>query len=296
MKLTGRLAVVSLSCVMMSACHFGGFGPAKPPTGQVAAVVDGHEITLLELRAELAGVNLPDDKARKAAEQAALRAVVARKLIADAARKQGLDKTPDFALQKQRAEDALLAQALQTKVLNETPAPSRDEAMHFVEDHPNIFAERKIFTVDQIRMARPANPALVQALQPLNTLDEVETFLKKSNIEYRRGTGVLDAVGSDPRLIDAVVKLPATELFVIPSGDALLVNHIADSRVEPFTGEPAVKYAMVVLANEHKQEAVSKQFSQIMTAGASAIQYNKDYRPAAAAAAAPAQQAPKPAQ
>lgn len=287
MKLSGRPIVVSLSCVAMSACHFGGLLPAKAPTGQVAAVVDGHEVTLLELRAELTGVNLPNDKARKTAEQAALRAVVTRKLIADAARKLGLDKTPDFALQKQRAEDALLAQALQTKVINETPAPSRDEALHFIGDHPNIFAERKIFTVDQIRMARPTDPALVQALQPLNTLDEVEVFLKKSNIEYRRGTGVLDAVGSDPRLIDAVVKLPPTELFVIPSGDSLLVNHITDTRIEPFTGEPAVKYALLVLGNQHKQEAVSKQFSQIMTNGASAIQYNKDYRPATAPAAGP---------
>jgi EpsD family peptidyl-prolyl cis-trans isomerase len=292
MKLSGRLIVVSLSCVVVSACHLGGLLPAKAPTGQVAAVVDGHEVTLLELRAELAGVNLPNDKARKTAEQAALRAVVTRKLIADAARKQGLDKTPDFALQKQRAEDALLAQALQAKVVNETPAPTRDEALHFVEDHPNIFAERKIFTVDQIRMARPSDPALVQALQPLNTLDEVEAFLKKSNIEYRRGTGVLDAVGADPRLIDAVVKLPATELFVIPSGDALLVNHISDTRIEPFIGEPAVKYALLVLGNEHKQDAVSKQFSQIMTSGASSIQYNKDFRPAAAPAA---DQAPAPA-
>jgi EpsD family peptidyl-prolyl cis-trans isomerase len=305
MKLTVRPLLVPLCCLALGACHLGlgGLLGKKAPTGQVAATVGGQEITLLQLRAELTGVNLPDDKARKAGEQAALREIIARKLIAAEARNEGLDKKPDFILQKQRLEDTLLAQALQAKIVQDTPAPSTEEANHFIADHPDIFANRKIFTLEQIRMPRPANAAMVQALQPLNTLDEVEAYLKQQNIPYQRQNGTLDAVGADPQLIDAVVKLPANELFVVPTNEGLVVNHIVSTREEPFTGDAAVKYAVQVLTVQHRQQAVRRAFNSIFQRGLATVSYNKDFAPPAKPAAgaaqsgapAPSSAAPKPA-
>jgi EpsD family peptidyl-prolyl cis-trans isomerase len=301
MKLSGSAVVVPL-CLALGACHLGGLLGKKTPTGQVAATVGGQEITLLQLRAELTGVNLPDDKARKTAEQAALREIIARKLIASEARNEGLDKKPDFILQKQRLEDTLLAQALQAKIVQDTPAPTTDEANHFIADHADIFSDRKIFTLEQIRMPRPSSPAIVQALQPLNTLDEVEAYLKQQNIPYQRQNGTLDAVGADPQLIEAVVKLPPNELFVVPTNDGLVVNHILSTREEPFTGDPATKYALQVLTLEHRQQAVRRAFNSIFQRGLATVSYNKDFvpppakpAPAAAKSGAPASAAPKPA-
>ncbi|HEX4182360.1 MAG TPA: hypothetical protein VHY34_03800 [Caulobacteraceae bacterium] len=293
MKLGGKAALAAVSCLGMAACHFPGLpGGNKPPTGQVVATVDGKEITRLELEAELAGVSTPDPKIRKAAEQQALQMIIARTILADEARKQQLDKTPDFALQQQRATDTLLAQALQNKSAAAVPAPTDDEAQRFITDHPDIFAQRKIFVVDTIRMARPTDPDLIKGLEPLKTLPDVEAYLTAHNIEHGRTSGNIDAVGADPRLIDQIVKLPPNEVFLYPGQNGvLLVNQIRDVHIVPFQGDDATKYAMALLKKQRTQEAVGKQMRQIVQADAKQVQYNEAYKPAPQAATA----APKPA-
>ena len=110
---------------------------------------------------------------------------------------------------KQRLEDGLLVQALQTKISGGMPAITKEDADRFVAAHPDIFAQRKVFTIEFIRMQRPSDPNIVKSFEPLKTLDQIEAVLKQDKIPYQRSTGNLDAVGADPRMIDAIVKLPA---------------------------------------------------------------------------------------
>jgi len=298
MRIRRNNAVLAIASVALlaGACHrpeiLGGKG--APPTGQVVAKVAGREITLRELQAELNGVNVTDPKQAKAVQQRALQLIVMRTLMADAARKDGLDKTPDFALQQQRATDGLLAQALEQKVAKAVPAPAPEEIERFISANVNIFAERKIFDVDQIRFARPTDPAVLRGLQPLNTPDQVVAYLTAQHIPFGRADASLDVVGMDPRLVDAITKLPAGDLFVIPSGDVVLVNAIKATRVVPLTGNDATTYATNVLKRQHLQEAVQREIGQIVTEGMKNVQFNPAYAPpkpppgaAAAAGAAP---------
>jgi EpsD family peptidyl-prolyl cis-trans isomerase len=285
------LALVAAGCISLGACKFPSIpglpGGHKSPTGQVVATVDGREITRLDLEAELANVNTPDPKVRKAAEQQALQLIITRTILADEARRQRMDKTPEFALQQRRATDTLLAQMLQYKIAAAVPAPTDDEAQRFITDHPDIFAQRKIFAVDTVRMARPTDPSLIKGLEPINTLPEVEDFLTAHNIAHSRTSGDIDAVGADPRLIDQIVKLPPNELFLYPGPNGvLLVNQIRDTRIVPFQGDDATKYAMALLKKQRTQQAVANQLRQIVQANAKQVQYNEAFKPVPQAAPA----------
>src|SRR5215831_14022696 len=79
------------------------------PSGQVVATVDGNEITTLELKAEMGGFTARDPKIQKAAEQQVLQQIILRRLVADEARKQKLDKVSDYTIQVKRGEETLLA-------------------------------------------------------------------------------------------------------------------------------------------------------------------------------------------
>lgn len=68
----------------------------QEPTGQVAAVVNGEEITLQEINAELAGLNVPQGVDEKRVRQAALQRIVDRRLLAQAAKEEGVDQSPEF--------------------------------------------------------------------------------------------------------------------------------------------------------------------------------------------------------
>ena len=279
MKSFRATVVVFSAAVALAGCKFPGAGDAKPPTGQVVARVGDHEVTLRDLQAEMGDETISDPKARKSAEQAALGNIVGRTILADAAREQGLDKTPDFAIQKERVYDTLLVQTLQQKVAGQVPQPTKQEGQEFVTGHPDIFSERKVFLVDQIRMSRPTDPAVLKSLEPLKTLDQVETVLKTDSIPYQRAGGSLDAVGADPRLVDQIMKLPPNEVFVIPGGNGLLVNQIRETKVIPFTGDPALDYAMKLIARQRNQETVQRSMRELMSKAAPNVKFNKDYAP-----------------
>jgi EpsD family peptidyl-prolyl cis-trans isomerase len=277
-RFRGGLAAAAVS-MALAGCHFPWEADDTAPTGQVVAKIGDREITLREVHSEMGDASVPDPKARKSAELVALNNIIGRTLLANAAREQGIDKTPDFAIQKTRALDSALVQALQEKLAGAVPAPTRQEAQDFVNSHPDMFAERKVFTVDQIRMPRPSDPAILKSLEPLKTLEQIESLLKADNIPYQRAGGSLDAVGADPRMIDQIVKLPPNEVFVIPGGNGLLVNQIRDTKVIPFTGEPAIDYASKYLTRERTQESIKKSFNRLMAGGVDKIRFNKDYAP-----------------
>ena len=78
--------MASVVCTGLSACQFPQFGAAKAPVGQVVATVDGQEITVRGLNAELGGFATADPNVRAAAASATLRAIISRTILANAAR------------------------------------------------------------------------------------------------------------------------------------------------------------------------------------------------------------------
>jgi hypothetical protein len=199
-----------------------------------------------------------------------------------------IDKDPEFILLNQRANVTLLVQQLQANIAAAVPAPTAEDATRFQAANPNLFAERKIFDVDQIRMNVPSDRAILAKLQPLKTLDDVASLLNQSKIPFQRGTSTIDAIAQTPQLVNAIVALPSQEVFVFPSGNQILINQIRNTRVEPFTGDAANKYALNVLKLERTQTAVQRQMAALILKAKSSTQVAKEYQPPAKTPPAPA--------
>jgi len=278
------VGVAGIAALSLGACRIPGMKP-KAPTGQVVATVNGHEITQLDLQAEMAGANATDPKVLKALQQRALETIITRDIVADAARKQKLDKTPEFAIQQKRATDNLLAQLLEQKLVAAVPAPSDDEAQRYVTDHPEMFAQRKVYQLDTIRFASPA-PAVLNGMQPLNTMAEVDTYLTANHVPHDRGTANLDPLTSDPQLVEKFTKLPAGAVFIYGNGGTSYANQLKEVHDAPITGPNAQKAAQALLKRQRTQLAVSRQLRQEVTQGAAKVQYNPAYAPPKPAAPA----------
>lgn len=282
MRCSAHALMAAAALAGLAACHRPAFlgGRPKPPTGQVVATVGSEEITTRELQAELGGLNITDPKLMKLAEQRALQRIIVRKLLADAARQRGLNKTPDFALQQERADETILAADLEVNIAKSVPSVTNEEAQAFMSNNPDIFAQRKIFDVDQITFPRPSDPTVLKGIQPLNTLPDVADYLTAQHISFKRGGGSIDAVGMQPRLVDAIVKLPTGTVFIVPSGSNLVANQITGTRIVPLTGPQALEYADRVLKSQHDEEAVQRALTRIVQAGMRTVQYNPAYKPA----------------
>ena len=279
------VAVLALTAgLAVAGCHGGA------PTGQVAARVGNEEITVQELQAELGGFNAPDAKTRKAAEQQALQAIIQRKLIAKAAVKAGIDKSPAFAIQKSRVEDALLVQSWQKALVDAVPEPGAEQIRQYINQHPELFANRKVYIVDQLRMQTRADAKLIEAIKPLNTLEDIAKLIQSKGIRYETARGALDSLQLGSQLVAQFDKLPPTEVLVFPMGNALVANKVIETRLAPVPDAAAQKLAAQAIKAQQAQDSVKRMFGSVVTNHpGTKIVYNQAYTPAPAKAPAPGQ-------
>ncbi len=260
-------------------------GSASAPTGQVVAKFDGTDITLLEVNAELAGAQIPPNMSRRDAEIAALQQIINRRALMAVARERKLDQSPQFKLQERRASEQLLVRALASDIAAKVPAPTREDVDKFIAENPDLFEQRKIWEVEQIRFARPPEVEKLP-LATVKTLDGVEQVLREAGIEYQRGPARLDALGANPEFVKAIAKLLAEkpgELFMFPQpvqgGQIMLVNKVERTIVQPFTGERARSAATELLRNLRVQEALAKEVEAQVKAARERVTYQEGYAP-----------------
>ena len=253
------------------------------PKGQVVAVADGIEITQRELAAEMDLIGGAAGQNPERAQQAALQQIIARKLLAREARSRKLDESPDFGLLKQRAEEAVLEALLQRSMTRNLPAATAEDARRYVADNPDLFAQRKIIAIDQIRISTGKRSALLEKLKPLKTLDEVELVLTREAVRFQRGEGMLDAMQSPPALVRQILALPAEEIFILPVEGGLSVNRIVEIRTEAVDGEEAQKFALNYLRQKRISDTLKNQLAEIMKRHKDNIRYQPGYEVADAA-------------
>ncbi len=279
---TALLASATLSLLALAACDRG----AKPPEGQVVATVDGMEVTVHELNAEVAGLGARTSGApAKLVESVALQRVIERKMLAKEASKLKLDKNPQFLLAKERTDENLLVQALQADIQQKVPPATREAAQKYVAENPAVFGDRKVFTLDQIQFLRPANIDQLP-LKDAKTMAEVERVLIDANIEYRRAPQQLDSLVINPELTKEILKISATangEPFIFsdqPAGapaPIIYVNNITNTATQPFTGERAIGYAQNILQRQDVQKRLAAELKRIQDSYKAKIVYGKGY-------------------
>ncbi len=289
MRTTLLLAAAALA---LAAC---GDKTPKAPTGQVVAILDGQEITVLEVNAELQGTPIPPNMTRRDAEKVALNNIITRRMLSKAAEERELNKKPEFLMQERRTAEQLRVQALARDIASKVKAPTRDEADKFIAENPWMFRDRKFFILDQIQFLRPDN---IQSLgfEGAKTMVEIEGILNANKIEFRRQPASLDALGANPNFIREVSKVlekNPQELFMFASrpqgapAPVVLVNQVKESRVQPFMGDEARTYATNYLRNERTQAALRAEVEKQQKAAKERTTFQAGWEPPAPKAADP---------
>jgi EpsD family peptidyl-prolyl cis-trans isomerase len=264
----------------------------KAPTGQVVATINGKEITLPELRAEIGPLpaNLTREQ-RAEIESNAMQLLVVRQLLADEAKKRNLDKTPLAAIFRRRSETVALADLMQSQLRQNIPVPSREEAQLYVTDHPANFARRTVYVVDQL-IAQGAPAAVTKAMEPLNTMDEIVALLNSNRVPFTATVGVIDTLNITPGSADRIAQLPPNAIFVSPEGPVTRVNRIKEARLSPVLGEQAILLAQQQLQSQRVTELLQKQVDVIVQAGMPKVKINEAFKGRSEAAQAGAATGP----
>lgn len=285
------LLVGAAACTLLSACN-------KEATGQVAAIVNGDEITLQEINAEIGNSNAnAQGDAVKAVRQAALQRIIERRLMATAARDDGLDKTPEYLIRQRQLEDSLLVQLMVERTRRSMAVPDSRAIDRYIAEHPAMFAQREALAVDQIQFPTPADTATLRGLESVHSMDGVAAFLNEHKIPFRRGRTTMDSAQIPAQILRQISALPAGEPFVVPAGAVVNVGVIVGRQANATPADQARPLAVQAMTNERMGQTLQQRLTAARTAAK--IEYQDGFAPPAGAnaagAAAPAAGAAAPA-
>jgi EpsD family peptidyl-prolyl cis-trans isomerase len=174
-------AVVVIAAMLSGSSAADEKKPVASGKTQVVARAGGRELTLTDLRLEMARLGLaPTDPN---AERVALESLTARTLLAKAARDASLHKKPDAIARMYAAQDQALAD-LYLAIASQPPEPTRGEIDAFIRANPSLFAERKLYDF------------AILTLDSKNFKEETLTPLFDKDADFARLASLLDKAGA----------------------------------------------------------------------------------------------------
>ena len=200
-------------------------------------------------------------------------------MLAQAARDDELDKTPDYLLRERQLRDALLVQLMGQRAERALKVPGQQEIDKFIADNPVMFGNRKQLIVDRIQFALPKNPDQLKALENDHSMDAVAARLQQMGIEFRRDNTQVDSAALGQQRLQQIQALPAGEPFVIPENGVVTVGVITGERAEPVSPANARPIAVQAIRNKQLTDTIQQRLKQ--SRAAAEIEYQPGFAPAA---------------
>lgn len=267
-----RRHIIGLVCmsIVLAGCE-------KKPEGQVAAVVNGDEITLKEINAELGGANIPPGADTKEIQRSALQRIVERRLLAQSASEDGLDTSPEYLIRSRQINDALLVQLLGQRAEKSFQVPDQKTIDKFMADNPSMFGGRKMYVVDRIQFALPSDMKQLKILESAHSMAEVADKLNSLGIRFERGAAKMDSAQLGQQRLDQILALPDGEPFVIPENGMVTVAVITGE--SPIVGNPTemAQIATQALRRQALAKSLEDRLKQARAKGE--IKYQPDFAP-----------------
>lgn len=254
----------------------------KKAEGQVVAVVDGEEVTLQQLNAELGQVEGRESEPDQQTRNLALNRVVDRALLAGIAREEGVEKSPEYILRQHLLEQNLLVQMMAEKLARDNQKPSQQEVDKLIRENPQAFGERTIFALDQLVFPRPARNDVLQALAATKSMEEVVGVLNKFGVKFQRGNNAVDSANLPLTVFRQMKAVGTSEPIVIPAGQMVTVAKVVEMRPAPVAGPQA----RAVATNAYAKQKVDKSLKAKLDAAKKTAKI--DYQSGFSAPATPA--------
>ena len=266
-----RIVLAIVLAFLVSSCE-------KKPGGQTVAVVNNEEITAADLNAEMNNANVPAGEAGKAVRAQALDRLISRRLLAQQAKSDGLDKSPEFLNQQRRTTEDLLINMLISRQANTAQVPSAGEIAKFEAGRPGMFANHEIWTLDQLNYPLPKDPAVTTKLAAAKSLDEVAQVLSAAGIQYTRGKKQFDSALLPPNLYAQLNNLPSGEPFIAPGPGKAVASVISARQPAPFSADESRQLALSQMRRAKINEMLEQRIKDLKAKAK--IEYQSGFGPA----------------
>jgi EpsD family peptidyl-prolyl cis-trans isomerase len=257
MRLTNQILLLLLigSSLVLTACGKKDSATAdKKSDTQVVAKVNGDEITIHQVNFQLQRMGQMTEEQSKQAAKQILARLVEMQLLKQKAIEAKLDKDPAVLQAMESSKDQMLAQAYLEKLMTSTPKASAAEIDTFYKEHPELFANRRVFSLQElaVTVSKDKFAETETRLKSIKGINEVATWLKDNNLPFTINSNVKAAEQLPLDLLKKLHVHKDGELMVVASPNGLNLVHIAASQVQPITRAKATPIIEQYFFNQNK--------------------------------------------
>jgi EpsD family peptidyl-prolyl cis-trans isomerase len=271
-RLSISLLIISIG---LTACGLG----QKKDASQVAAKVNGTEITVHQLNQALShtpGITPENvDKARKEI----LEHLIVQELAVAKATDARLDRTPDVVMALDAARRDILARAYFSQIGGGPKEVDKAEVMRYFEDHPELFAHRRIYSLADIALQK--DDKLLVTLQSMvadnKSIQDIANWLKANGTKFEANSSTSAAEQLSLEILPKIAKLSDGQSTVLEAGQAMHVINVIKSKEAPVDLVTAAPQIKQFLGSESSKQLVSAEIKKLRDSAK--VEYLGDFGP-----------------
>lgn len=292
MKSTNNASRISLIALVVAIGLVGcNDNNAKKPASQVAAKVNSQEISVHQINFALSRVNAAalTPEQVTTARQEVLNKLIDQALVVDQAVEKKLDRSPNVMMALEAARQEVLTRAYFEQMGSGIAQPTAEEVNKYYADHPQLFAERRVFNIQELTIQSAAADVLTQVKDMIvagKPMEDIAAWLKGKDIKFTGGAAARAAEQLPLELLPRVHALKEGQGMVIQGPQGIVAMRVAGIRQAPIGEEQAKASIVKYLGNQRLKDQMTAEVKQLRDKAK--ITYADEFADAGKAAAIPA--------
>ena len=290
MRCARTLLLAAAVALVAAAC---GKDDGTKTATQVAAKVNQEEITVHQLNNAMAQFRNLNPEQQKAVTKQVLERMIDQELLVQKAIERKLDRDPRVMQSIEASKRQILSQAYLEQLSAQAQRPSADEIRKFYAERPELFAERRIYRLQELAIPARAEitaQLLEEQVRKAKSLNDVVTWLKSLNIPFNANSTVKAAEQLPLEVVPRLAQLQVGQVMLMPAQQGYLLMQVAATEKQPLDEKQAEPFIEQFLMNQKRLDLARGEVKSLRDTAK--IEYMGDFAANAPAKAAKAEKPP----
>lgn len=282
---------VALAVLVLAGCD----KDEKKDASQVIAKVGDAEVTVHQLNHALSRLQGIKPEQAEFARQKVAKGLVEQQVLVNAAMSDKLDRDPNVLMDIEAAKREILAKAYVARHLN-AGKPADSEVKAYYEQHPDLFAQRKVYDLLVIRLQNVERDKLAEIGKRADagqSLVELQAYLSQQGFATSVAS---EQKGAEHLPLEALPKfsqLAPKKVLVLSAGGNVAIYEVVNAKSESVSLDRAKPFIEAYIGNKSRAAQAEKLFADLKQKAK--IEYQGDFAKLAQLDAAKPAAAPAPA-
>lgn len=251
--------------IVASALALGACGKGSTKGGQVAAKVDGDEVTVHQVNFMLARAGVASEAQAKEASKQILNTLIDQQLLFKKATEAKLDRDPDVMQAIEQSKRQIMVQSYLERKVAPASKPSAVEIHDYYAKNPALFENRRVFRFQEMLLGNNAETT-ARVKEKVNqgvSLAELARWLQGEKIPFKVNEAVKPAEQLPLDVLPQLQNMKPGQAMALVADKNLLVVQLVAAQEQPVTEDKAKPFIEGYLANKRRAELAQAEIKRL---------------------------------